>query len=140
PSKLHRMPAVPAQVLHQADGALDQLCRPIDFFDRLAAVRVRDDHPVASGRSVAADLVPQLLAVLVEEPDHAPRVAHGFAEHYCAKVPPRCAVADARCCSLADARVVLFHTDANTAAPSRPARAFRMTRTGMLTRRSRSGP
>ena len=35
-----------------------------DFFDRLAAIRVRDDHAVASCRSVAADLVPKLLAVL----------------------------------------------------------------------------
>src|SRR5438132_11205195 len=70
---LRNPPAVAAQRVHQLHRPLDELGRLVDLLDRLAPVRTRDNHAVAAVGAVVADFITELLAVLVEEPDHPAR-------------------------------------------------------------------
>src|SRR5215471_731518 len=70
PEGLRDAPAVAAQIVHDLHGAFDQLCRLVDFLDRLGAVRPGDHDAVAAADAVARDFVAQLLSVAIEKPDH----------------------------------------------------------------------
>jgi unsaturated rhamnogalacturonyl hydrolase len=64
------LPTVAAQGIHQADGALDQLARFVDFLDRFGAVGARRDDAIAARGAIVQDFDPELLAVAIEEPNH----------------------------------------------------------------------
>src|SRR4051812_8645206 len=63
-------PAFGTKIVHQFDGAFDEVCGLIEFFDGLRSVGMGDHEPVAARTAIVTDLVPQPIAVPVEEPDH----------------------------------------------------------------------
>src|SRR5206468_1742795 len=66
-------PPFAAERIHQSHGPFDELARLVHFLDRLAAVGPRDHDTVVAGGTIARDLVPELLAVAIEEPNHRRR-------------------------------------------------------------------
>jgi hypothetical protein len=63
-------PTFGAKVVHQFNGTFDEVGGLIEFFDRLGSIRACDHETITPGVAVVADLVPQAIAVSVEEPNH----------------------------------------------------------------------